>query len=116
MYVITSELLQSAASLGGLSLALVITLCTMAGRIATVRYRTRAGIVEAETAQLVARSEEERLTFIATREQERLDRALDAELDFLMQLTRRMTVEIDGQVTAVPGPQAARAQVEKKAA
>ncbi len=49
MYVITSELLQSAASLGGLSLALVITLARWQVAL-LVRYRTRAGIVEAETA------------------------------------------------------------------
>ncbi|MEA3000850.1 MAG: hypothetical protein QOK17_2683 [Sphingomonadales bacterium] len=84
------ELLQHVASPWGVALGSVIALCTLIGRIVTTRYKTRAGIIAAETAQLVSRIEQDRLTLIATREQDRLDRAAEMELKLLtLQIERR---------------------------
>ncbi|MFL6858829.1 MAG: hypothetical protein ACJ8EB_13095 [Allosphingosinicella sp.] len=105
MYAIISELLQSTASVWGFALGSVIAFCTMAARMVTTRYKTKAGIIDAETAQLIARNE-----------QARLNHSCAVEVEFLTQLTRRMKVEADNQRPAMPAVQPSPAQVEKKAA
>jgi hypothetical protein len=117
MYAIISELLQSTASPSGVALGSVIAICTMTTRIVSTRYKTRAGIIAAETALLVSQSEQERLMLVTTREQDRLDRAAEAELKFA-QLTRRMKAEPDSQHSTVPAvqPKPRPAQVETRAA
>lgn len=106
MYAIISKLLQSTASAWGVALGSVIAVCTMATRIVTTRYKTRADIIEAETARLVARNE-----------QARLNHACGVQLEFLTQLTRRMKVEADQRPAVPPAqPSPTQAQVEKKAA
>ena len=71
---------------------------------------------ELETARNIGLREQERLTLIAAHDEARLDRVLDVELDFLIQLTRRMEAEVDSQLSALPTSQPVPAQVEKKAA
>jgi hypothetical protein len=117
MYAIILELLQSTASPWGLALGSVIAICTMTTRITVTRFKTRASIIEAETAQLLSQSEQERLMLITTREQDRLDRADEAELKFA-QLAGRMRAEPDPQPAVVSASEAKPrpGQVEKRAA
>ncbi|HEY0412351.1 MAG TPA: hypothetical protein VGD66_04335 [Allosphingosinicella sp.] len=99
------QLLPDSPTLWSCFAAAAIALSAPIGWIFSARYKYRAGTIDAGTRQRTA-----------LREQDRLDRALEVEAQFLTQLTRRMQSEVDGQLTAVPGSQPAPAQVEKKAA
>jgi hypothetical protein len=105
MFAALVQLLSESPTLWSLSLAAVIALSGNIAWVLTSRYRHRASIIAAETLQK-----------IALREQNRLDRAVEAEVQFLSQLTRHMKAELDGRLSAVSGAQPVAAQVEKKAA
>jgi hypothetical protein len=99
------QLLPDAPTLWSCFAAAVAGLSAPIGWIFSARYKYRAGTIEAETRQK-----------IALREQDRLDRAVEVEVQFLAQLTRRIKTEIDGQLTTVPVSQPLAAQVDKRAA
>jgi hypothetical protein len=86
-----AQLLSQSPTLWTLSLAAVIALSAPLGWVFSARYKFRAATIDAETRQK-----------IALREQSRLDRVLEVELDFLTQLTRGMQAELDGQLSAMP--------------
>lgn len=97
------------------ALALIATALSTV-MIARFKYRG-SDYLRAQNEALLQLRQQDRADMIAAHEQQRLDRAFDAELGFFAQIAGRMKSEIDAQLTTVPAASAkpVPAQVEKAA-
>lgn len=76
-----------------LSLAAVASLCSLAGTVWLARYRFRLNFYKAETERQLMLREQARLDLVTQRDQARLDRALEVQLDTIAHALKRLEIK-----------------------